>query len=144
LGVLFPKNQVRHNTPFPLTNAIINSLLGASTVDAKKGIFKFPFGDFWEKSQTMQGGAVPIRKYQLSLKKLIESGKAIPGFIFDKEIRIEGAGKAYIGFSDHDFIKTVIRFGDDPEKLIEDENGEKVHLEKKRKRNGVSHRVRKP
>jgi threonine dehydrogenase-like Zn-dependent dehydrogenase len=65
----------------------------------------------------MQGGAVPMRKYQLSLKKLIESGRANPGSIFDKEIRIEEAGKAYIEFSDHDFIKAVIRFGDDPEKL---------------------------
>lgn len=139
MAVLFPKTQVSHNTPFPLTNAIINSLLGASTVDAKKGVFKFPFGDFWEKSQTMQGGAVPIRKYQPSLKKLIESGRANPGFIFDKEIRIEDAGKAYIEFSDHDFIKAVIHFGDDPEKLIEDENGERIRVEKKRKRNGVAH-----
>jgi threonine dehydrogenase-like Zn-dependent dehydrogenase len=49
IGGLFPKIQASRNTPFPLTNAIINSLLGASTADAKKGIFKFPFGDFWEK-----------------------------------------------------------------------------------------------
>jgi len=139
LEVLFLTTQASHNKPFPFSDVIINSLLGASTADAKKGIFKFPFGDFWEKSQTMQGGTVPIRKYQLSLKKLIESGRANPGFIFDKEIRIEDAGKAYIEFSDHDFIKAVIRFGDDPEKLIEEENGEKVHVEKKRKRNGVSH-----
>jgi hypothetical protein len=138
LEVLFLTTQASHNNPFALTDAITNRLLGASTADAKKGIFKFPFGDFWEKSQTMQGGAVPIRKYQLSLKKLIESGRANPGFIFDKEIRIEDAGKAYVEFSDHDFVKAVIRFGDDPEKLTEDENGEKVHLEKKRKRNGVS------
>jgi hypothetical protein len=87
----------------------------------------------------MQGGAVPIREYQLSLKKLIESGRANPGSIFDKEIRLEDAEKAYIEFSDHDCMKAVIRFGDDPENLIEDENGENAPLEKKRKRNGVSH-----
>jgi hypothetical protein len=91
----------------------------------------------------MQGGAVPIRKYQLNLKKLIKSGRANPGFIFDKEIRIEDAGEAYIEFSDYDFVKAVISFGDDPEKLIEDGNEEKVHLEKKRKGNGVSHWIRK-
>ena len=82
---------------------------------------------------------MPIQQYHQSLKKIIESGRANPGFIFDKEIRLEEARKAYLEFSDHKFIKAVIRFDDPPESDIEEKIGEKVHIEKKRKRNGASH-----
>jgi threonine dehydrogenase-like Zn-dependent dehydrogenase len=41
---------------------------------------------------------------------LIESGRVKPSFVFDREIHIEEAAKTYTEFSNHDFIKSVIRF----------------------------------
>jgi len=49
-------------------------------------------------------------------KKFIESGQVNPGFVLNKEIRLEEAAKAYLEFSDHKFFKAVIRFDDIEEK----------------------------
>ena len=104
----------------------------------KKGIFEIPFGESWLKSQTIKSGIVPLRQYHAPLKRLIESGRAKPSFVFDREIRIEDAPKAYQEFSDHDFIKSVIRLDDGEESLIEEEEAEdKSSAQKKRKRNGA-------
>ena len=79
---------------------------------------------------------MPLRQYQPVLKKLIESGRAKPSFVFDRELRIEDAAKAYKEFSDHDFIKSYISFevGEHGE-LGEEEKSESP--QKKRKRNGT-------
>lgn len=80
-----------------------------------------------------------MRQYQSVLKKLIESGRVTPSFVFDKEIHIEDAAKAYTEFSNHDFIKTVIRFdGAENGSVAEDEEEKVEQPQKKRKRNGVS------
>ena len=78
-----------------------------------------------------------MRQYQPALKKLIESGRAKPSFVFDKELRIEDAPEAYQEFSDHDFIKSVIRFddGENGSRVEEEECEEKAPTQKKRKRN---------
>jgi hypothetical protein len=70
---------------------------------------------------------------------LIESGKAKPSFIFDRELRIEDAAEAYKEFLDHDFIKSVIRLDDGENgSLIDNEKVEEKSLaQKKRKRNGA-------
>ena len=84
---------------------------------------------------------VPLRQYQPALKLLTESGRAKPSFIFDRELRIEDAAEAYKEFSDHDFIKSVIRLdhGENGNgSLIEEEDSdEKATTHKKRKRNGA-------
>jgi threonine dehydrogenase-like Zn-dependent dehydrogenase len=103
----------------------------------RKGIIEIPFGESWLKSQTIRSGIVPLRQYQPALKKLIESGRAKPSFVFDKELRIEDAPEAYQEFSDHDFIKSVIRFDGENGSLIEEESEEKAPTQKKRKRNGA-------
>jgi hypothetical protein len=80
-----------------------------------------------------------LREYQPVLKKLIESGRVNPSFVFDREIHIEDAAKAYTEFSNHDFIKTVIRFdGTESEGVAEDDEEKAEQPQKKRKRNGVS------
>jgi len=53
---------------------------------------------------------VPLRLYQELLKKLIESGKAKPSFVFDKEFRIEEGAKAFREFNDHKIIKAWFNF----------------------------------
>ncbi len=109
--------------------------LGGATPALKKGVFEIPFGESWLKSQTIRSGIVPLRQYQPALKKLIESGRAKPSFIIDRELRIDDAPEAYQEFSDHDFIKSVIRFGDFEETDSVEEEEERPL--RKRKRNGI-------
>jgi hypothetical protein len=80
---------------------------------------------------------VPLRQYQQTLKKLIDSGRAKPSFVVDREITINEVAKAYQQFSDHDFIKAIIHLDDSENgRLIDDgESEEKVVAQKKRKRN---------
>jgi threonine dehydrogenase-like Zn-dependent dehydrogenase len=105
----------------------------------KKGIFEIPFGESWFKGQSIKSGIVQLRQYQPALKRLIESGRAKPSFIFDRELRIEDAAEAYKEFSDHDFIKSVIRLdGGENGSLIDNEKvEEKSSAQKKRTRNGA-------
>jgi threonine dehydrogenase-like Zn-dependent dehydrogenase len=90
----------------------------------KKGIFEIPFGESWLKGQSIKSGIVQLRQYQPALKRLIESGRAKPSFIFDRELRIEDAAEAYKEFSDHDFIKSVIRLDGENGSLIDNEKVE--------------------
>lgn len=106
---------------------LLNFLVGA-TPALKKGIYEIPFGESWFKSQTIKSGIVPLGKYQPALKRLIESGRAKPSFVVDREFRIDKATEAYKEFSNHDFIKCVIRL---------DEVEEMSPAQKKRKRNGA-------
>ncbi|KAG4421294.1 hypothetical protein IFR04_005596 [Cadophora malorum] len=110
-----------------------------ATPALKKGIFEIPFGESWFKGQTIRSGIVPLREYQPALLKLIQSGRAKPSFIVDREIKIDDAPETYQEFSDHDFIKSVIRFGDfeGKESSSEIEEEEERPL-RKRKRNGAS------
>ena len=48
--------------------------------------------------------------YQDLLKNLIESGKAKPSFVFEKEFKIEDGAEAYREFSEHKVVKVVFRF----------------------------------
>ena len=113
--------------------------VGAATAEEKQGIFEIPFATAWFKSQSIRGGIVPLRQYQPTLKKLIESGRMTPSFVFDKEIHIEEAAKTYTEFSNHDFIKSVIRFDRNEKDIIGEEEEETSEApQKKRKRNGVS------
>ena len=123
-----------------LSDKVLADLLpGGATPALKKGIFEIPFGESWFKAQPIRSGIVPLREYQPALLKLIQSGRAKPSFIVDREIKIDDAPETYQEFSDHDFIKSVIRFGDfeGKESSSEIEEEEERPL-RKRKRNGVS------
>lgn len=98
----------------------------------KKGIFEIPFGESWLKGQSIKSGIVQLRQFQPALKRLIESGRAKPSFIFDRELRIEDAPEAYKEFSDHGFIKSVIRLDGEKGSLIDnDKVEEKSSAQKK-------------
>ncbi|KAH8592309.1 putative S-glutathione dehydrogenase [Bisporella sp. PMI_857] len=107
---------------------------GGANPDAKQGIFPIPVGTAWLKGQTVKGGMVPLRQYQSILKKLIESGRVKPGFIFDKEVRIEDAQKAYMEFSNHEFIKGYIRHDRKRSAVIENDESEKRGSPQKKRR----------
>ena len=114
-------------------------ILGAATAEERQGVFEIPFAQAWFKSQSIKGGIVPLRQYQSVLKKLIESGRVKPSFVFDREIHVEDAAKAYTEFSNHDFIKTVIRFEENGSESVAGDEEERIaQPQKKRKRNGVS------
>jgi hypothetical protein len=103
----------------------------------RKGIIEIPFGESWLKWQTIGSGIVPLRQYQPALKELIESGRAKPSFVVDKELRIEDAPEAYKGFSDHDFIKSVIRFDDGKNGSLIDEEESEGRRQRKRSARGM-------
>jgi hypothetical protein len=65
---------------------------------------------FWAKGLSLRGGGVLIHQFQPLLKSLIDSGKARPGFVFDKEYRIEEGQKAFREFSEQKIVKAVFRF----------------------------------
>ncbi|KAH9205911.1 hypothetical protein DL95DRAFT_375740 [Leptodontidium sp. 2 PMI_412] len=82
----------------------------------------------------------PRKSWLIADKHLIISGRAKPSFVVDRELRIDDAPEAYQEFSDHDFIKSVIRFGDfeDKEEQSSVEEEEEERPLRKRKRNGGS------
>ncbi|TAQ86646.1 hypothetical protein B7494_g5019 [Chlorociboria aeruginascens] len=82
----------------------------APTAAAKNGLVTIPFGTVWLKSLSIKGGLAEPRPFQEVLKKLIDEGKAKPSFVFEKTFGIEEGPMAYREFSDHKFVKCVIRF----------------------------------
>ncbi|CAG8960305.1 hypothetical protein HYFRA_00012379 [Hymenoscyphus fraxineus] len=84
--------------------------LGKGTDDEKKGIIPFPIGEFFGKNLSMKGGPAIIRPYQELLRRMIESGKAKPSFVFSKSYDIREAQVAYRDFSEQKIIKAVFRF----------------------------------
>jgi threonine dehydrogenase-like Zn-dependent dehydrogenase len=82
----------------------------APTPKFQKGIIDFPFGTLWLKQLSLKSGPVSIRDLVPTLKALIESGRAQPSFVFEREISIEQAHDAYEEFSNHEFVKAHIAF----------------------------------
>jgi threonine dehydrogenase-like Zn-dependent dehydrogenase len=58
----------------------------------------------------MAGGGASARQFVPLLKKLIESGRASPSFVFSEEVNIEEALAAYRLFSEHESLKAAIHF----------------------------------
>lgn len=50
-----------------------------------------------------------IHPYQDLLKKLVDSGKAKPSFVFDGEFTIDQGAEAFELFSEHKLVKAVFR-----------------------------------
>ena len=68
---------------------------GAQDDQAKKGVFPFPLGKFWDKGITIGMGQCPVKKYNVYLRDLIIAGKAKPGFIVSHRVPIDDAPKRY-------------------------------------------------
>ncbi|KAH8784305.1 putative S-glutathione dehydrogenase [Hyaloscypha finlandica] len=131
-------NVVRTGGGIGVIGVYIPEDAGGATPALKKGIFEIPFGESWIKGQSIKSGIVQLRQFQPALKRLIESGRAKPSFIFDRELRIEDAPEAYKEFSDHDFIKSVIRLDGEKGSLIDnDKVEEKSSAQKNIQKNGA-------
>ena len=76
-----------------------------------------------------------IRLYQDLLKNLIESGKAKPSFIFDREFRIEEAAKAFRDFSDRKIIKAWFNFEREYNSKYQGHHGRELEKESKENHN---------
>lgn len=87
---------------------------GAKSEEAKKGIYRFPVADFFDKGITMGSGQAPVKKYNEYLRDLIISGRAKPSKIVSHHIPIEDAPDAYAKFDQRiqGYTKVLIRFGE--------------------------------
>jgi glutathione-independent formaldehyde dehydrogenase len=85
---------------------------GAKDEQAKKGIFSFPFADFFDKGITIGSGQAPVKKYNEYLRDLIVNGKAKPSKIVSHHIDIDDAPEAYDKFDRRieGYTKVLIRF----------------------------------
>jgi glutathione-independent formaldehyde dehydrogenase len=71
---------------------------GGKDEDAKKGIYKLPMGEFFEKGISIGMGQCPVKKYNVYLRDLILSGKAKPSFIVSHRLPLQDAPNAYQKF----------------------------------------------
>jgi glutathione-independent formaldehyde dehydrogenase len=87
---------------------------GAKGEDAKKGIYRFPIADFFDKGVTMGSGQAPVKKYNEYLRDLIVNGRAKPSQIVSHRIPIDEAPEAYAKFDKRieGYTKILIKFGD--------------------------------
>jgi glutathione-independent formaldehyde dehydrogenase len=67
---------------------------------AKKGVFEFPFGEFWEKGIELGLGQTPVKRYNFFLRDLIIAGKAKPSFIVSHRLPLQAAPDAYKKFDE--------------------------------------------
>jgi len=90
---------------------------GADGEDAKKGVYKFPLGEYFDKGITMGSGQAPVKKYNEYLRDMIVNGRAKPSQIVSHHIRIDEAPEAYKKFDQRveGYTKVLIRF--DAEKV---------------------------
>jgi len=87
---------------------------GATGEDAKKGVYKFPIADFFDKGVTMGSGQAPVKKYNEYLRDLIVNGRAKPSQIVSHRIPIDEAPDAYDKFDKRieGYTKILIKFGE--------------------------------
>ena len=87
---------------------------GAKGEDAKKGVYKFPIADFFDKGVTMGSGQAPVKKYNEYLRDLIVNGRAKPSQIVSHRIPIDEAPDAYDKFDKRieGYTKILIKFGE--------------------------------
>jgi glutathione-independent formaldehyde dehydrogenase len=87
---------------------------GAKGEDAKRGVYKFPIADFFDKGVTMGSGQAPVKKYNEYLRDLIVNGRAKPSQIVSHRIPIDEAPDAYNKFDKRieGYTKILIKFGE--------------------------------
>ncbi|KAF9879525.1 hypothetical protein CkaCkLH20_03068 [Colletotrichum karsti] len=82
---------------------------GAPNADQMKKELSFPFADAWFKSVTIKFGIVELLETVPALVRLIESGRARPGFLVTSEVDLDEAPKAYKRFDKKLETKVLFR-----------------------------------
>ncbi|KAK6224307.1 alcohol dehydrogenase -like domain-containing protein [Colletotrichum tabaci] len=82
---------------------------GAPNGDRMKKNISFPIADFFIKGLTLKTGTVQGRPTFEALVKLVESGRARPGFVATAEYDLDDAAKAYRRFDKRLEVKVLFR-----------------------------------
>ncbi|EXF73151.1 alcohol dehydrogenase GroES-like domain-containing protein [Colletotrichum fioriniae PJ7] len=82
---------------------------GAPNADKMKKNLSLSMSDFWIKALTMKSGIVQGQPTFAALVKLVESGRARPGFIATAEYDLDDAPKAYKRFDKKLEVKVLFR-----------------------------------
>lgn len=84
---------------------------GAIDASAKRGVYRIPFGSFWEKGIQIGMGQTPVKKYNLFLRDLIVSGRSKPSFIVSHRLPLDAAPVAYDKFDKRTegFTKVILK-----------------------------------
>ncbi|KAL9110026.1 MAG: hypothetical protein Q9227_005365 [Pyrenula ochraceoflavens] len=76
----------------------------------KLGVIKFDIGAWWLKNVSINGGPITAGSAEPALRELVASGRAKPGFVFDKIVSIDEAPEAYRLFDEKKVEKVAIKF----------------------------------
>ena len=83
---------------------------GEPCMSPETGVIKFDIGTWWSKNISINGGLITANSAEPALRELIASGKAKPGFVFDKIISIDEAPNAYRLVDEKKVVKVAIKF----------------------------------
>uniref|UniRef100_L2FML7 Alcohol dehydrogenase, putative n=1 Tax=Colletotrichum fructicola (strain Nara gc5) TaxID=1213859 RepID=L2FML7_COLFN len=93
----------------PGVYASLEKSAGAPKADEMRPELKFPFADAWFKSITIKLGIVELLETVPALVRLIENGRARPGFVVTSEVDIDEAPKMYSRFDKKLETKVLLR-----------------------------------
>ncbi len=84
---------------------------GGIDAAAKKGQFRLPLGDIFEKGLSVGTGQTPVKKYNAYLRDLIVAGRAKPSFIVSHRLTLDEAPSAYEKFDERSdgYTKVVLK-----------------------------------
>ena len=84
---------------------------GGADKSAKRGQFRLPLGDIFEKGLTIGTGQTPVKKYNAYLRDLIIAGRAKPSFIVSHRLTLEEAPAAYEKFDQRSdgYTKVILK-----------------------------------
>jgi glutathione-independent formaldehyde dehydrogenase len=84
---------------------------GGVDASAKKGQFRLPLGDIFEKGLSLGTGQTPVKRYNAYLRDLIVAGRAKPSFIVSHRLTLDEAPAAYAKFDQRTdgYTKVVLK-----------------------------------
>jgi glutathione-independent formaldehyde dehydrogenase len=84
---------------------------GGVDASAKKGQFRLPLGDIFEKGLSIGTGQTPVKRYNAYLRDLIAAGRAKPSFIVSHRLTLDEAPAAYAKFDQRTdgYTKVVLK-----------------------------------
>jgi glutathione-independent formaldehyde dehydrogenase len=75
---------------------------GADGEQAKEGTFPLPIASYFEKAISIGMGQCPVKRYNVFLRHMIQTGRATPSFLVSHREPLEAATEAYEHFDRRD------------------------------------------